>query len=151
MPREIVLGNGRLTVAIDNRLNIRDFSYPQEGLENHAKGHPFRIGAWVDGVFSWVGDEWEISSRYLPDTLVSKCSAVNPKLKIDFKINDTVYSFLDLFLRKICVTNLSEKNRELESFFLMIFTFMVKNPVIQLFMNLPTNQSYITSAAVTFS
>ena len=79
MPREIVLGNGRLTVAVDNKLNIRDFSYPQEGLENHAKGHPFRIGAWVDGAFSWVGDEWEVSSRYLPDTLVSKCSAINPK------------------------------------------------------------------------
>ena len=117
MPREIVLGNGRLTVAVDNKLNIRDFSYPQEGLENHAKGHPFRIGVWVDGAFSWVGDEWEVSSRYLPDTLVSKCSAINPKLEIEFKINDAVYSFLDLFLRKIRVTNLSEKEREVRIFF----------------------------------
>jgi GH15 family glucan-1,4-alpha-glucosidase len=118
MPREIVLGNGRLTVAIDNKLNIRDFSYPEEGLENHAKGHPFRIAVWTDGAFSWIGDEWDVNSRYLPDTLVSKCSAINQKLKIELKINDTVYSFLDLFLRRILVTNLSEKTAKSESFFL---------------------------------
>jgi glucoamylase len=117
MPREIVLGNGRLTVAIDNKMNIRDFSYPQEGLENHASGHPFRIGVWVNGVFSWVGDEWNVSSSYLPDTLVSKCSAVNPELKIELKINNAVDSFADLFLRKVQVNNLSEKDRDVRVFF----------------------------------
>jgi glucoamylase len=117
MPREIVLGNGRLTVAIDNKMNIRDFSYPQEGLENHASGHPFRIGVWVNGVFSWVGDEWNASSSYLPDTLVSKCSAVNPELKIELKINNAVDSFADLFLRKVQVNNLSEKDRDVRVFF----------------------------------
>ena len=117
MPREIVLGNGRLTVALDKKINIRDFSYPEEGLENHAVGHPFRIGVWVDGAFSWVGDEWKVSSNYLPDTLVSKCSALNPKLKVELKINDAVYSFLDLFLRKVRVNNLSEVDREVRVFF----------------------------------
>jgi len=117
MPREIVLGNGRLTVAIDKKMNIRDFSYPQEGLENHAKGHPFRIGVWVDGAFSWVGDEWEVYLNYLPDTQVSKCLAVNQKLKIELKINDAVYSFQDLFLRKVRVTNLTDVNREIRVFF----------------------------------
>ncbi len=117
MPRETVLGNGRLTVAIDNKLNIRDFSYPEEGLENHAKGHPFRIGVWTEGTFSWLGDEWNVTSKYLPDTLVSQCSALNPKQKIELKINDTVYNFQDLFLRKIRVTNLSEKDREVRIFF----------------------------------
>ncbi len=117
MPREIVLGNGRLTVAIDKKMNIRDFSYPQVGLENHAKGHPFRIGVWVDGAFSWVGDEWEVSSNYLSDTQVSKCSAVNQKLKIELKINDAVYSFQDLFLRKVRANNLTDGNREVRVFF----------------------------------
>jgi GH15 family glucan-1,4-alpha-glucosidase len=117
MPREIVLGNGRLTVALDKNLNIRDFSYPEEGLENHANGHPFRIGMWVDGDFSWVGNEWECSSNYLPDTLVSKCSALNSKLKVELKINDAVYSFLDLFLRKVRVDNLAEVDREVRVFF----------------------------------
>jgi glucoamylase len=117
MPREIVLGNGRLTVALDKNLNIRDFSYPEEGLENHAKGHPFRLGVWVDGVFSWIGTDWEVSSKYLPDTLVSKCSALNSKLKIELKVNDAVYNFQDLFLRKVQVNNLSDIDREVRVFF----------------------------------
>lgn len=117
MPREIVIGNGRLTVALDKKMNIRDFSYPEEGLENHAMGHPFRIGVWVDGAFSWVGDEWKVSSNYLPDTLVSKCSALNPKLKVQLKINNAVYSFLDLFLGKVQVNNLAEVDREVRVFF----------------------------------
>jgi glucoamylase len=117
MPREIVLGNGRLTVALDKKISIRDFSYPEEGLENHASGHPFRVGIWVDGAFSWIGDDWQVSSNYLPDTLVSKCSATNPKLKIELKINDAVYSFLDLFLRKVRVNNLAEVDREVRVFF----------------------------------
>ena len=117
-------------------MNIRDFSYPEEGLENHSKGHPFRLGVWVDGAFSWVGDEWKVSLNYLPDTLVSKCSAVNNKLKIELKINDAVYSFQDLFLRKVRVNNLSETDpRMLESFFRMIFTYMVRNPETPHFMN----------------
>jgi len=94
-----------------------DFSYPEEGLENHATGHPFRIGVWVDGIFSWVRDEWECSSTYLPDTLVSKCSALNSKLKIELKINDTVYGFRDILLRKIRVNNLSKDERDVRIFF----------------------------------
>jgi GH15 family glucan-1,4-alpha-glucosidase len=117
MPRETVLGNGRLTIALDEKTNIRDLSYPLEGLENHAKGHAFRTGIWVDGAFSWVGDEWNISSNYLPDTQVSKSTALNNKLQIELKINNAVYSFQDLFLRKIQVTNLSENEREVRVFF----------------------------------
>ena len=117
MPREIVLGNGRLSIALDKNLNIRDFYYPDEGLENHSKGHPFRLGVWVNGVFSWVGDEWKVALNYLPDTLVSKCSALNNKLKIELKINDAVYSFQDLFLRKVQVNNLSDADREVRIFF----------------------------------
>lgn len=117
MPRRIVLGNGCLTVALDKEINIRDFSYPDVGLENHTFGHPFRTGVWVDGAFSWVGDEWKVSSNYLPDTLVSKCSALNPKLKIELKINNSVYSFLNLFLRKVQVNNLAEAKREVRIFF----------------------------------
>jgi GH15 family glucan-1,4-alpha-glucosidase len=48
---------------------------------------------------------------------VSKCSALNKKLKIELKINDAVYSFQDLFLRKVRVNNLTEVNREVRVFF----------------------------------
>ncbi len=33
MPRVTVVGNGRLAIAFDSQLNIRDFFYPGCGLE----------------------------------------------------------------------------------------------------------------------
>ncbi len=117
MPRQIVVGNGNLTVAFDNFLQIRDFTYPYVGLENHAAGHTFRLGAWVDGIFSWVGNDWQISVGYLPETLVSKCVAANRGLKLQLEINDAVHSFSDLYLRKVSLRNLEDKKREVRMFF----------------------------------
>ncbi len=117
MPREIVLGNGGLSVALDKRMGIRDFSYPLVGLENHAVGHVFRTGVWVDGNFSWIDDSWDVSMKYLPETLVSHCLAISKKLRIGLEVNDAVYSFLDLYLRKIAVTNMADMKREVRVFF----------------------------------
>jgi GH15 family glucan-1,4-alpha-glucosidase len=117
MPREIVVGNGCLSVALDKRMMVRDFTFPLVGLENHAVGHPFRLGVWVDGSFSWIGDDWDVSMKYLPETLVSKCSATNRKLGLELEVNDAVYSFLDLYLRKVAVTNKVDRKREVRVFF----------------------------------
>jgi GH15 family glucan-1,4-alpha-glucosidase len=117
MPREIVVGNGCLSVALDKRMIVRDFTFPLVGLENHSFGHPFRLGVWVDGSFSWIDDDWDVSMKYLPETLVSKCSAINRKLDVALEVNDAVYSFLDLYLRKVAVTNKVGVEREVRVFF----------------------------------
>jgi GH15 family glucan-1,4-alpha-glucosidase len=117
MPREIVLGNGRLNIALDKRMGIRDFSFPLVGLENHAVGHVFRLGVWIDGSFSWIDDNWDVSMKYLPETLVSQCLASNKKLRIGLEVNDGVYSFSDLYLRKIAVTNTADVKREVRVIF----------------------------------
>jgi GH15 family glucan-1,4-alpha-glucosidase len=97
---------------------IRDLFYPLVGLENHVGGHAFRWGIWVDGRFSWIGDgNWDIQMKYLPETLVSKCSALNHKLGIEFEVNDAVHSFHDLYLRKIAVKNLFDSKRDVKVFF----------------------------------
>ena len=107
MAREIVLGNGRLCIALDKRMEIRDFTYPRVGLENHAVGHAFRIGVWVDGDFSWLdSDDWNIAMRYLPETLVSKCVATSKKFQVSLEINDAVYCFKNVYLKKIMVKNM---------------------------------------------
>ena len=96
---------------------IRDLFYPLVGLENHVGGHAFRWGIWVDGSFSWIGDDdWDIQMKYLPETLVSKCSALNRKLGIEFEVNDAVHSFHDLYLRKIAVKNMVDSKRDVQSF-----------------------------------
>jgi GH15 family glucan-1,4-alpha-glucosidase len=53
----------------------------------------------------------------LPETLVSRCKAVNPDLKIELEVNDAVYSFRDIFLRKIVVRNRDTSKHEIRIFF----------------------------------
>ncbi len=117
MAREILIGNGRITVALDNRMRVRDFFYPKVGLENHLSGHEFRIGVWADNNFRWLGDDWEITMKYLPETLVSSYSARNSEFEIELEVNDAVHYFLDLYLRKVTVRNLSNLKREIRIFF----------------------------------
>ncbi len=116
MPRQIVVGNGTLTVALDSHLQIRDFMFPFVGLENHSAGHALRLGVWVDGTFSWMGNAWDISAKYLPETLVSKCVAINKDLSLELEINDAVHSFSNIYLRKIAVKNMASSKREIRVF-----------------------------------
>ena len=112
-----MVGNGRLAIALDKNLRIRDLFYPRVGLENHVGGHKFLLGIWIDGVFSWIGDDWDLTLDYLPETLVSKCLATNPELGIELEINDAVYSFQDIHLRKIIVRNKDSSKHEFRVFF----------------------------------
>ncbi len=116
MAREIVIGNGRLLIALDRNLRVRDFFFPMVGLENHLAGHALSIGIWTENRFSWLGDGWEIAANYLPDTQVSRCSARNPDLGIELEINDAVHFSKDIFLRKVAVRNLSRQPREVRVF-----------------------------------
>ena len=60
MPRDLPLGNGNLLVAFDSNYQIRDLYWPHVGQENHANGHPFRMGVSVSGVFRWLSDvDWQ--------------------------------------------------------------------------------------------
>ena len=66
MPRDIVIGNGRIAIALDSNLSIRDFFYPTWGLENHVSGRELKVGVWVDGHFGWLGRGWKIEPNYVP-------------------------------------------------------------------------------------
>jgi len=57
MARDLPLSNGTLLIGFDLEYRIRDIYYPHVGHENHATGHLFRFGVWVDGKFSWMGRE----------------------------------------------------------------------------------------------
>jgi GH15 family glucan-1,4-alpha-glucosidase len=87
------------------------------GLENHAAGHLFRLGVQVNGNFTWIGDGWDISMKYLPETLVSQCLAVHKSLPVELEVNDAVHSFLDLYFRKLTVRNVTEAKCDFKVFF----------------------------------
>ena len=118
MPRNLPLGNGSLLVAFDNNYQIRDLYWPHVGQENHALGHPFRLGVWADGQFRWLDDSrWERSLGYQPDTLVTDVALKHPDLDIVINAADAVDFHENLLVRRFEITNLSEQESEVRLFF----------------------------------
>lgn len=117
MPRDIPVGNGSLLVAFDREYRLRDLFFPHVGLENHAVGHAFQFGVWIDGQWSAMGPEWRKELRYLPDTLVTEVKATHERLRVALVCHDTVDFHEHIYLKKIIVKNLTDKVREVRLFF----------------------------------
>ncbi len=124
MARPITLSNGELSVSLDSRGMVQDFTFPHVGLENHTPGDDVqhRVGVWVDGVFSWLNsDDWQTSQRYPHSALIGHTKAVNETLGIAVEFDDFVDSSISAFLRNVHVVNLTENAREIRLFFSQAF------------------------------
>ncbi|HEY4527388.1 MAG TPA: glycoside hydrolase family 15 protein [Candidatus Paceibacterota bacterium] len=119
MSRSIVLGNGELAVALDQNGLVRDLYYPHVGYEDHVRGHYIhRIGVWVDGLFSWLGDSgWEITVGCEEETLASNISAKHAGLQVELTFKDIVYNERPVFVRRVTVLNTSDRAREIKLYF----------------------------------
>jgi len=117
MPRDLALSNGRLLVMFDREYRIRDIYFPHVGMENHGAGHPFRFGVWVDGQFSWMGGEWKPDMRYADHSMVTEVRARNPRLGVELLGNDAVDFYENVLIRRVRITNLSDRLREIRCFF----------------------------------
>ena len=117
MARDLAISNGRLLVMFDREYRIRDIYFPHVGKENHGTGHPFRFGVWVGGQFSWMGPEWAPEMRYADSSMVTQVRARNAKLDVELLCNDGVDFFENVLIRRVQVTNLSARPREIRCFF----------------------------------
>ncbi|WP_209125379.1 glycoside hydrolase family 15 protein [Alkalihalobacillus sp. BA299] len=118
MPRELVVGNGKLLVNIDKDLQVRDIYFPYVGHQNHVQGHPNRIGVWIDNAFFWLNsNQWTIQTDYHDDSLVTNSQAVLPEQKIAIRVEEGVHQREMVFIRKFSIENLSEEEREIKLFF----------------------------------
>ena len=118
MPRDIPLGNGSLLVAFDRTYQIRDLYWPHVGLENHALGHAFRLGVWLDGSFRWLEDDrWVRQLRYQSDTLVSDVRLTHPDLNLEIRAADAVDFHEDLLVRRFALHNPGRQEVEARLFF----------------------------------
>src|SRR3990170_3017208 len=118
MPRDLPLGNGSLLVAFDGNYQMRDLYWPHVGQENHALGHPFRMGVWVEGQFRWLDDgRWERALRYSHETLVSEVRLKAPDLNLSIAASDAVDFHENLLVRRFDLVNLSDRDREVRLFF----------------------------------
>src|SRR5829696_928515 len=117
MPRDLIVGNGRLLVAFDAHYRLADLYYPHVGLENHA-GERFRFGVWTDGAMAWVEDDrWKRTLTYLRETNVTDVRCRSDELGLRLRCNDAVDSERDVLIRKIVVKNLRDEARGIKLFF----------------------------------
>ncbi len=118
MPRPLVIGNGAMLVNFDLGANMRDLYYPYVGQLNHIQGNKNSMGIWVEDKFSWCDESgWERTLRYQKETLVTCVQLVNQELGLSLQINDFVHYNDNIYLKKIVVTNLTDRQREVRLFF----------------------------------
>ncbi len=117
MPRDLAISNGRLLVMFDRHYRIRDLYFPHVGMENHGAGHAFRFGVWVGGQFSWMGPEWTPELGYADSSMVTEVRARNPALEVELLCHDCVDFYEDVLIRRVQITNLADRPREIRCFF----------------------------------
>jgi GH15 family glucan-1,4-alpha-glucosidase len=117
MPKDIPVSNGNFLLNFDSDYQIRDVYFPFIGQENHSMGHPFRFGVWVDGRCSWMGPEWEKDLRYHDNSIVTNVFLKNKSLGLELRCSDVVDVDLNIYIKKVEVTNLRGNERQVKLFF----------------------------------
>ena len=117
MPRDIPVSNGSLLVNFDHDYQIRDVCFPYIGQENHSSGRPFRVGVWADGEYAWLGAGWRTDLRYRDQSLVTDVRLESDSLGLALRCADTIDLDLNVYVKKIEVTNLLDRDREVRLFF----------------------------------
>jgi len=117
MPRPVVLGNNRLTVAMDRRHAVRDLFYPEVGCPNHLSGHKIRLGVWVDGAFAWLDEDgWAWRQTYRTGSLVAEARLHNAGQELEVSVVESVHPTHDWWARRVTVRNLANWQRDLRLF-----------------------------------
>jgi glucoamylase len=117
MPRDIPIGNGTLLITFDQDYCLRDIYYPCVGKENHTEGHKFRLGIWVDGKFDWVKRNWGLRLDYAYEMLMTQVTASNDPLGVNLHCHDMVDYRENIYIKKIILKNLLNREREFRLFF----------------------------------
>jgi GH15 family glucan-1,4-alpha-glucosidase len=124
MGRPVILGNGSLTVGLDESGLVHDFYYPYVGLDNltTARSMDHKIGIWVDNKFSWVDPQsWDIVVDFEKDALVSYVQMTNNQLHVSLTCSDFVDYETNAFCRQITLKNLADKERNIRLFMHQVF------------------------------
>jgi GH15 family glucan-1,4-alpha-glucosidase len=125
MGRPVILGNGALTVGLNEHGLVHDFYYPYVGLENltTARSIPHKMGVWADGVFSWFDDEaaWQTTVTIELDALVAQVSRVSSTLGLQIDTREFVDVEYNAFCRQVHIRNTTEQTRDVRLFQHQVF------------------------------
>ncbi|MBP7858100.1 glycoside hydrolase family 15 protein [Candidatus Saccharibacteria bacterium] len=124
MGRPVILGNGALTVGLDESGLVHDFYYPYVGLDNLTTSRSIhhRIGVYIDKTFSWVDEEaWTAHVTVENDALVSSVQLQNQALKLSVHTTDFVDTEFNAFCRRIQVKNEASQARDVKLYAHQVF------------------------------
>ena len=125
MGRPVILGNGALTVGLNESGLVHDFYYPYVGLDNltTSRSLQHRIGVFVDNTFSWVDDasSWVTDVLVEQNALISDVHMDNKTLGVQLHTSDFVDSEFNAFCRQITIKNVSDKRRVIRLFLHQVF------------------------------
>lgn len=124
MGRPVILGNGSLTVGLNEHGLVHDFYYPYIGLENltNSRSIDHLIGVWIDGEFSWVNNgQWEIDVDFEENALVSNVRMLNRHYGVELMFNDFVDHHENAFCRRITVANHAKEYHNIRLFIHQVF------------------------------
>ncbi len=124
MGRAVMLGNGSLTVGLNEQGLVHDFYYPYVGLDNltTARSVHHKIGVWVDGNFSWISDEgWRTEVTFETEALVSDIHMFHDGFGIELSFNDFVDTEFNAFCRRITIHNHSDDYHNIRLFLHQVF------------------------------
>jgi GH15 family glucan-1,4-alpha-glucosidase len=119
-----MLGNGALTVGLNEQGLVHDFYYPYVGLDNitTARSVHHKIGIWTEGQFSWVDDgNWDISVDFESDSLVSNIRMLHRSLQVELVFTDFVDNDINAFCRQIKLVNHTDEQRTIRLFMHQVF------------------------------
>jgi hypothetical protein len=115
MVRYLPLGNGRVLVSFDRDYRLVDFYFSKSQAENHAMGHPFKHGIWVNGKFAWINASMISQSDYMDHTMVGL--NIFSFDGVSFRSEDFVDIYDDVYVRRIRMKNDSGEKKEIRLFF----------------------------------
>lgn len=124
MARSVILGNGSLTVGLNEQGHVNDFYYPYVGLDNlnTSRSMHHRIGLWIDGDFSWTDDSgWQSQVLLDENSLVSNVTMQNDHLGLKLELKDFVDWDYNVFFRRVEAFNLSDKPKTIRLFMHQVF------------------------------
>ncbi|MCA9326989.1 glycoside hydrolase family 15 protein [Candidatus Saccharibacteria bacterium] len=124
MGRPVILGNGALTVGLDEDGLIHDFYYPYVGLDNltTARSLAHKIGISIDGDFSWLDDEsWEHKVDFSVEALTSTVVHSSKRLKLQLTFTDFVDTQFNVLCRQVRIQNETDTERTVRLFFHQVF------------------------------
>jgi GH15 family glucan-1,4-alpha-glucosidase len=122
--RPVILGNGSLTVGLNEAGLVHDFYYPYVGLDNltTSRSDHHKIGIYVDGAFSWIEPgAWQTSVDFDSESLVSHVIMTNQTIGIELELHDFVDYDFNAFCRHVIIRNLRAVPRTVRIFFHQVF------------------------------